>query len=49
VSLYSTNGLKWSPENLVDRREFIQYKWLEVVTREAIGQVCHCKKNTSFV
>jgi len=38
VTLYSTNGLKWSPEKLVERRDFLQYKWLEVVTREAIGQ-----------
>ena len=38
MTLYSINGLKWSPENLVDRCDFVQYKWLEVVTREVGGE-----------
>jgi len=38
VTLYSTNGLKWSSEKMVDRRDFIQYKWLEVATRKFGGQ-----------
>jgi len=38
VNLYSTNGFKWSPEILVGRRDFVQYTWLEVVTREVGGQ-----------
>ena len=39
MTLYSTNGLKWPPENLVDRHDFVQYKWLEMVTRDVVGRV----------
>ena len=38
MTFYSTNGLKWSPEKRLDRRDFVQYKWLEVVIREDGGQ-----------
>ena len=29
----------WSPENLLDRRNFVQHNFFELVTREAVGKV----------
>ena len=39
VTGYSTDSWMWSPEKRLGSSDFLQYNWLEVVTREVGGKV----------